>query len=640
MLFIMLGLATILLAQQPGVHYWHYGAMPPGAIGTRQLLRGGPLPGYFQPVEIKAPSGALISLAADGQFTEPQSGPCKVGMLIGAVYRLKITGIRLAEGAEVFPTVEIVDRTYPPLGTQWSFPVPVELGYEDLRLALDGKFVTRVIYLEDPCNALPAGENPQAQNWFEVRPGQDPLAVADALGRPVAILRLGGRLPVSGDGPDQNFLFGCPPFICYRADQPNAAQTSAAGKGALRVSPVKYEDQDVKILPVPPKAGAAKASATVSTPPIERIDIDQVPPLPKAAYPPWGPPGIRQPWPEDEYLRDGGDAGVPAAVAAQCEVRGLEMEDAIAHYDTLDGRTLVTPSNEVYIYSPRFAAVRQVVGLVANEQKQRLSDVHLNTALATPTATQKIGAAKQQLQLVSEIGARPAQAFIMKQGDGAMSSVIGPRGFQNAYMPYENIAVIRRGIFENTDKALLIRGAQAAVTWSHTQAVQIILDRKAAMVAVENEQAEAVYVASVPPGNPKLRIIKLASTPYALPGEEVWFTLRFDNIGNQTIGNVTIIDSLSTRLEYVDQSAQCSRTATFSTRPNEGGSLVIRCELAEPLEVGRGGIVRFCCKVRWRHFVCHCLLASSARKSAVFSRSHGPPWERTCPASCHDCISQ
>jgi uncharacterized repeat protein (TIGR01451 family) len=145
---------------------------------------------------------------------------------------------------------------------------------------------------------------------------------------------------------------------------------------------------------------------------------------------------------------------------------------------------------------------------------------------------------------------------------------------------------------------LLARSHQAAVAWSHEQAVQVILDLKGAMAAVKDEQVGTVFTATVPPGNPKLRIIKLASTPYALPGEEVWFTLRFDNVGNQTIGNVTIIDSLSTRLEYVEGSAQCSREGKFSTQPNEGESLVVCCELAKPLEVGKGGVIRFCCRVR------------------------------------------
>ena len=131
-------------------------------------------------------------------------------MLIGAVYRMKVTNIRLAEGAEVFPTIEVIDRLYPPVGQKRRFAIPIDITEEDLKLAIAGKFVTRVIYLEDPRHALPARENPQMQNWFEAAPGQDPLAVADGLGRPVAILRLGGRLP----RPTRPavFFFGSPPL--------------------------------------------------------------------------------------------------------------------------------------------------------------------------------------------------------------------------------------------------------------------------------------------------------------------------------------------------------------------------------------------------------------------------------------------
>lgn len=253
MLFWTFGLATMLSAQQPGVHYWHQGAMPPGAIGNRQLTRGGPLPGFFQPVEIKAPSGALISLASEGRFDEPQPGSRKLGLLIGAVYRLRITGIPLAEGLEVFPTVEIIDRTYAPIGMELRFPIPIELSREDLRLALDGKFVTRVIYLEDPRNALPARENAQAQEWFEVKPGQDPLAVADALGRPVAILRMGGRLPEVSQSSDPSFLFGCPPFVCYPSEP-----IKAAVKDMPQPPPRNENSPEVKILPPPSKKVPAK----------------------------------------------------------------------------------------------------------------------------------------------------------------------------------------------------------------------------------------------------------------------------------------------------------------------------------------------------------------------------------------------
>ena len=190
----------------------HAGKLPPGAIGAQQLLRGGPLPGYFQPVEIRAPEGALVSLAIDQQFSAPQAAPFKVGMLIAPVYRLRVTQIPNHTGEEVYPTVEIINRIYPPVGEEFRFPLPIDLTQADLELALAGKFVTRVVYLEDPQQALPIATTPDEQRYFEVRPSDDPLEVADRLGRPVAIIRLGGRLPDAG-GPDAKFLFGSPPVL-------------------------------------------------------------------------------------------------------------------------------------------------------------------------------------------------------------------------------------------------------------------------------------------------------------------------------------------------------------------------------------------------------------------------------------------
>jgi hypothetical protein len=146
-------------------------------------------------------------------------------MLIGQVYRVRVMKIPRHLGMEVFPTIEVVDRLYTPAGQEQRFAIPVELTQEDLEMALAGKFVTRVIYLEDPRNALPVGQDPKAANWFDIGPRRDPLAVADALGRPVAILRMGGRLPDSERGPDMSYLFGCPPFLQYATDG------SAAGAG-------------------------------------------------------------------------------------------------------------------------------------------------------------------------------------------------------------------------------------------------------------------------------------------------------------------------------------------------------------------------------------------------------------------------
>ena len=341
-------------------------------------------------------------------------------------------------------------------------------------------------------------------------------------------------------------------------------------------------------------AGAMSAGSTC--PP--RMDMEQNVPTAYTPRGPWSPPGIRQPWPDDEYLRDGGDEGLPTGVDRQRGVMGLGMEDAVAHFETLDGRTVVEPSNEVFIYSPRFGAVRQVVGLVANEERQRVGSVDVPEMIDAPTTLQLVADAKQNIQPKGEISARPPVAMRSRQKRDVMSTALGPRGFQNGFKAYENLSIIRDGVVEMAEMAHLAQAADAAIVWSHTQAVQIVLDHQGAMAEVKYDASQSIYTVSSPPGQPKLRLVKVASTPFAQPGETIDFTLRFDNIGNEPIGNVTILDSLNTRLEFVPDSAQCSRQATFSTRPNEGGSVVVICELSDPLPINQGGILRFRCRVR------------------------------------------
>ena len=75
------------------------------------------------------------------------------------------------------------------------------------------------------------------------------------------------------------------------------------------------------------------------------------------------PPGIARPWPADEYIFDGGDRRGPVQVARDWTVYGLDQEDTVVHYDTLNGDTRVQPSNRVPIYAPRFAATRKVTSV-------------------------------------------------------------------------------------------------------------------------------------------------------------------------------------------------------------------------------------------------------------------------------------
>jgi len=321
-------------------------------------------------------------------------------------------------------------------------------------------------------------------------------------------------------------------------------------------------------------------------------------PLPYMAGGPWAPEGTSQPWPAEEYLCDGGDRGLPAEVRPDWEVLGLESEDTIAHFDTLDGETLIEPSNRVCIYSPRFNAVRRVETPVASERAEGWADVASPEVLMGPTNTQRVGTNTQNFQPVLHDRTRLVETFLGEQNGGEVSGAQGLRAFEDGFLPYENLQVIRQGVIDSAEMPFLALGAKAAITWSSDQAVQVILDEQSAMEDVSDVTAPSVYTVNAPPANPRLRVVKVASTPFAEPGDEVAFTIRFDNVGNQPIGNVVVIDNLTTRLEYLPDSAQCSIEASFFTQANEAGSLAVRCEVTEPLEPGEGGILRFRCRVR------------------------------------------
>jgi uncharacterized repeat protein (TIGR01451 family) len=343
-------------------------------------------------------------------------------------------------------------------------------------------------------------------------------------------------------------------------------------------------------------ASVAQAVESVARVPIEQV-VDQGLPIPITTVSPWTPPGIAGPWPHDEYLQDGGDREVQANIGSEGEVRGLELEDTVAVYDTVDGRTLIEPSNRVCLYSPRFAAVRKVTSVLQNEQREQLIGVELPVKASLHQEERLATSAVQPIQPEGEIATR--QLSISRVGEGAIGAISRQpiAAMAGGFALHENFKVIRQGTFEESEKARLMEMVDAAITWSHDKAVQVVLNGTQAVDVTGDQRVQATYRVEEP-DHPCLRVIKVASTKTAKPGDTIDFTIRFDNLGDQVINHVALVDNLTTRLEYVQGSAQSSREADFSTERNEGDSLVLRWDFADPLEVGGGGLVRFHCRVR------------------------------------------
>jgi len=176
--------------------------MAPGAIGAPGQLQHGPcpegvLPRHIQPVAIKGPEGTLVAIETAEGWSPLQTEPIRMGLVVGHAYRLRIGGIDGREGEEVFPSVRILAKLGTPAGMEWRFPVEVTIDQDDLRAALAGSLVRRVVYVscetESP-DLVPAG-------WFDVKPGDDAFEVARTLGDPVAEIVIGNRVPAPGSVP-------------------------------------------------------------------------------------------------------------------------------------------------------------------------------------------------------------------------------------------------------------------------------------------------------------------------------------------------------------------------------------------------------------------------------------------------------
>ncbi len=279
-------------------------------------------------------------------------------------------------------------------------------------------------------------------------------------------------------------------------------------------------------------------------------------------------------------------------------VRGLDQEDTVVHFDTLDGKTEVEPANRVCVYAPRFAAVRQVSGLMTHETHDRVAGVELPVSPILHEDLDLVTTVNQPLQPERYLGSDGPQLFQEDVRGAAVVTDEGLVGLANRLRPYEDLQLIRDGIFDSSQKARLSVSMDAALAWTDNQAVQVAIDNVTAVVANNDTALQSVYRYDLPPGKPRVRIVKLASTKHAQPGDTVEFTIRFDNVGDQAVGNVTIVDNLATRLEYVPESQECSLEADFVTQDNTGESLVLRWEVREPMDVGEGGVIRFTCRVR------------------------------------------
>jgi uncharacterized repeat protein (TIGR01451 family) len=502
-----------------------------------------------QVVRISGPAGVDVQLLgpeAERIESPPGDGAHTAALNVGTGYRYRVANIPDRPGREFYMVVELVGHLHRPANIDpLKHPIRIQLETADVDDVLDrGRMVTHVVYLEDPDQAiplhLPAGEIPVV----DLTPAEDATAVAKALGRIMAIVRLGNRLP--------------------------SAEEVAGGYGIV----------DLPAVGCPfTVADGGKCG------------------LPCGLEPCAPPPGPGRPWlPKDEFLCDGGDRGISANHAARGTLTGVEPRDAGIQFRD-DRRARFLPTNVVCVYAPRFAAVRQAIGvneaqvvtiLQGNDQVQRQA---VEERKQSPVRLVKNQSAESR-----QVRER-ASGLSMRQGVEAhtelriLSSsdvVTHLAGHVKDVGP--EIQAMRTG-----PELFRLRAAAQGIKLGEAAVVTGIVE--GAGEAVRAWKPQELAAVEEPPNKPGLAVVKQVSAAEANPGDTLTYTISYRNMGNVPITSVSVIDSLLPRLEYVPGSARGPAGAVFTARPNATGSMELRWDVGT-VEPGHTGAVAFEVKVR------------------------------------------
>ena len=370
------------------------------------------------------------------------------------------------------------------------------------------------------------------------------------------------------------------PVVELKAENVKATRVAP---NAVAPAPVPANRIGGQVLPLQVDPSIAAPYANVNRPTSRQLDAD-APNAPRSEF--------------GEYVVTGGDSKGPMYSREDWSVENLDKEDSVAHFDTIDGRILAEPTNRLFLYSPRFGYVRQVVGPISGESRVMLESA--NTT-AQPVQKEGVQAVDARTAETKPLGA--AQNVGVAGAESAMAPTIGSSRvmLMEANAQLRLHALLTSATVDDlatSDASLMLEGALAAQGWSGEQKVAVALDTVNAFSNTYLDGASTIYSVKDDTKTSKLRVIKIANKDAARPGELVEFTLRFENIGDEPIGNVTILDNLSARLAYVDNTAKSSVPAEFLAELNEQGSLNLRWEITEPLEPKEFGVVRFICKVR------------------------------------------
>jgi uncharacterized repeat protein (TIGR01451 family) len=504
-----------------------------------------------------APAGRVTVYRCDQGGPREYEFPVTLGFRPGYVYRVKIDGLP-GQTQPLYPTLEVRGSLSPAAHVNPAdYPAPLALTETDVARVLEGVLLTKVIYLEHPDKAVPEATRPGQLIERTLGPDEDLLQEARQYGRPMFVVRVGGR-------------------------------------------PVDQAELTHQAIPNTVLLPGEKS-------------------LPLAPVAPWVPFGCVSPYdpvlgpkpPEEECLQDGGDVGRRAAIGPEGRLEGLDPTDTVMEYTDSLGHKHVTPSNRICLCVPRYVALRSELPLAGYETRVGLANAEeAARGVLVGALLPSLEARKYEQLTALRLKARPSAAvsetrvgqLVVVEVLNATHVYEGPALALGTAAVVQLTEVERLRLAQQIEFALRLSQRTAPTTVVQTMAPAVV--GRVEGLGLYTAHAETAEVACVCGEAPQalvdkpLHLCKWADRHSAQVGDVVTFYLKYSNNGCKPIEDVAVSDSLTGRLEYVSGSAKTDRNAVFTMQPNEAGSMVLRWEISGKLLPGQSGLISFQVRVR------------------------------------------
>jgi uncharacterized repeat protein (TIGR01451 family) len=332
-----------------------------------------PPPAALLFVRFVAPEGVQVTFRPGATDARTLTAPAVAGFRPGYGYRVLLSRLpEMPADLTVAPSLEVLSTLHVPPGLRAEdFPATIQFTVDDLQRVAAGGLVTKVVYLEDPMQAPAIQSGPQTPVELDVNPGHDPLTEARVRGRPMAIVRFGGR------------------------EVPADELAAVAIAGTVLVN----------------------GETTLASPAVP-------PTLPRPLWQ-WFDPILGPKKPLEEILPDGGDIDLRVGIGPDGKMGNLNVTDTAAEYRYGLSPRRTTVSNRVCLFAPRFAVLRAELQPFAQDMivstdlaETAIGQSQLVNRIVHDT-TYNVFAARG---LVTKLGVRGTQS---RQGVASLDKTIG-----------------------------------------------------------------------------------------------------------------------------------------------------------------------------------------------------------------------